>query len=375
MTTDTLLSSTIRTATSALIGSLALLAIIGGGPGTDGTTGIGANPSADAPMTRDVQLASFVAAGPDAPGCRSGFVWRDARDGDGVCVTPAERDWAHAQNAAAALHRQPGGGAYGPLTCRPGYVWRDAWNGDGVCVTPFERDVAHRQNALGPSRSLVPAATPPAGRPSPQPTPPPAPSDDSRNGGLLTEVRRELGAMRQSHYQHSTDVREATGEYYYDCSGFLDYALQRSAPAALQVLPVSKDRPLAKDVVHHLQRVAAGGVTGPWRSVGAVRDLRPGDVVSWLTPEDSDSLNTGHIMIVLESPVPNPNRSGEWLVKVSDSTSSPHAADSRGAGRNGLGTGTIGLVTDGSGRANGYYWRGGVSTELKHTTIALGRVR
>lgn len=369
MATKNLLDTVVRTATSTLVGGLTLLAVVGS---ASGTNHIGANRTGDVPMTRNVAPAAFVTSGPAAPGCRPGYVWRDARDGDGVCVTPVERDLAHAQNAAAVLHRQPGGGAYGPLTCRPGYVWRDAWDGDGVCVTPAERDIAHRQNAMGPSRSL-PAATPPAGRPSPQPTPPPAPSDASHKG-LLTEVRRELGAMRQSRYQHTTDVREATGEYYYDCSGFLDYALGRSAPEALRVLPVSKDRPLAKDVVHHLQRVAAGGARGPWRSVATVRDLRPGDVVSWLTPEDSDSLNTGHIMIVLESPVPSPNRSGEWLVKVTDSTSSPHAADSRGTGRNGLGTGTIGLVADGSGHPSGYYWRGGVSTELKHTTIALGRV-
>ena len=48
-----------------------------------------------------------------APGCRPGFVWRDARDGDGVCVSPADRDEAKRQNANAANNRQSGGGAYG----------------------------------------------------------------------------------------------------------------------------------------------------------------------------------------------------------------------------------------------------------------------
>ena len=179
--------------------------------------------------------------------------------------------------------------------------------------------------------------------------------------------------MRQSRYQHPTDVREATGEFYFDCSGFLDYALQRSVPSALQALPVSKERPLAEDVVHHLQQVAAAGTPGPWHSVGAVPELRAGDVVTWLTPEDSDSLNTGHVMIVLDTPTRSSRSADEWLVKVADSTSSPHAADSRTDGQNGLGTGTIGVVTDGSGHPVAYYWRGGVSTALKHTTIALGR--
>jgi hypothetical protein len=201
----------------------------------------------------------------------------------------------------------------------------------------------------------------------------PAPANTS-NQRFLAEVRRELNAMHQSRYQHATEVNEAIGEFYYDCSGFLDYALRRSAPAALRALPVSKERPLAKDVVHYLQRVAAGGTLGPWRSLATVADLRPGDVISWLTPEDSDSLNTGHVMIVLDRPAPSRRHADEWLVRVADSTSSPHAADSRPAGHDGLGTGTIGLVADRSGHPVGYYWRGGVSTELKHTAVALGRV-
>jgi hypothetical protein len=90
-----------------------------------------------------------------AAACKPGYVWRDARDGDTVCATPGEWDTAHAQNAAAAKYRQPGGGAYGPLTCKSGHVWRDAWDGDGVCVTPRERDVAHRQNQEGPSRAVT----------------------------------------------------------------------------------------------------------------------------------------------------------------------------------------------------------------------------
>jgi hypothetical protein len=80
-------------------------------------------------------------------------VWRDAKDGDGVCVTPTERAEAKAQNANAENNRKVGGGPYGPNTCRDGYVWREAFAGDVVCVTPFERQKAKNQNAAGPRRS------------------------------------------------------------------------------------------------------------------------------------------------------------------------------------------------------------------------------
>jgi hypothetical protein len=93
-----------------------------------------------------VPLALTTKIGTAEAGCKSGYVWRDARDGDGVCVTPAERAEAKAQNANAANNRRPGGGPYGPNTCRDGYVWREAFAGDVVCVTPFERDKAKTQN-------------------------------------------------------------------------------------------------------------------------------------------------------------------------------------------------------------------------------------
>jgi hypothetical protein len=79
-------------------------------------------------------------------------------------------------------------------------------------------------------------------------------------------------------------------------------------------------------------------------------------------------------MIVLGAPVHNPHRADEWLVKVVDSTVSPHAQDSRGADDEGLGTGTVGLVADGSGHPVGFYWRGGVSKVAKRTDVALGRL-
>jgi hypothetical protein len=79
--------------------------------------------------------------------CKSGYVWRDAQDGDGVCVTPGDRAEAKAQNANAANNRKSGGGNYGPNTCRDGYVWREAFAGDVVCVTPHERTKAEQQNS------------------------------------------------------------------------------------------------------------------------------------------------------------------------------------------------------------------------------------
>jgi hypothetical protein len=97
--------------------------------------------------------------GPDT--CKQGFVWREARPSDHVCVIPSVRDQTRTDNSLAVSRRQPGGGAYGPLTCKSGYVWRDAWDGDGVCVTPETRTQAKLDNSLAESRKSCKITTTP----------------------------------------------------------------------------------------------------------------------------------------------------------------------------------------------------------------------
>ena len=79
-------------------------------------------------------------------GCPSDLVPRNAQPGDLVCVTKQVAAQVAQENANAANLRQPGGGAYGPLTCKPGYVWREAFVGDGVCVTPDRRQETLNEN-------------------------------------------------------------------------------------------------------------------------------------------------------------------------------------------------------------------------------------
>jgi hypothetical protein len=105
--------------------------------------------------------------GPDT--CLQGFVWREARSGDTVCVTPDVRSATASQNANAAQNREPNGGAYGPDTCKSGFVWREAFDGDTVCVTPDIRQQAKADNAAAASRKQANAPQAPA----PQPVPPP----------------------------------------------------------------------------------------------------------------------------------------------------------------------------------------------------------
>ncbi|MFC4533363.1 hypothetical protein [Sphaerisporangium dianthi] len=89
--------------------------------------------------------------GPDT--CREGFVWREARPSDHVCVTGATRTQTRSDNAAAAGRWTSG--AFGAHTCVTGYVWREAFSGDDVCVTPAVRRQAALDNGQAADRKVA----------------------------------------------------------------------------------------------------------------------------------------------------------------------------------------------------------------------------
>ena len=110
--------------------------------------------------------------------CIQGFVWREARTGDTVCVTPDIRSQTLQENSTPSLNREPNGGAYGPATCKQGFVWREAFDGDTICVTPGERAQTLADNAAAESRLQVNA-------PKPSPTKPNTPTPTSAHNVVL----------------------------------------------------------------------------------------------------------------------------------------------------------------------------------------------
>lgn len=189
--------------------------------------------------------------------------------------------------------------------------------------------------------------------------------------GILTTVRRILSAARESHYQHTTHVDEAAGVYDLDCSGLLCYVLKTVLPQHYSAIPTSKThrRPLAlqfyEAFTSHDKNVARY-----WQTIHRLRDAKPGDVLVWRKAEQIPGKDTGHVMIIDESPVEDSNEL--YRVTVIDSTESPHANDSRKDGATGVGRGTMWFLVDSDGRPTGYHWklRNGKPGEIE---IAIGR--
>jgi hypothetical protein len=63
-------------------------------------------------------------------------------------VDPSQRAQASSDNANAAYRADRSNPPY----CVSGYVWRDAYDGDSVCVEPWVRDQVHYDNSQAPYR-------------------------------------------------------------------------------------------------------------------------------------------------------------------------------------------------------------------------------
>lgn len=90
--------------------------------------------------------------------CVQGYVWREARPSDHVCVRPDRREQVRRENQLADSRRQRGGGDYGPDTCKQGYVWREAFRDDHVCVDPKSRTRARQETRVAFERRIGGAA-------------------------------------------------------------------------------------------------------------------------------------------------------------------------------------------------------------------------
>lgn len=84
--------------------------------------------------------------------CKQGFVWREARASDHVCVTPQTRAQTAEDNRLAASRIDLINRTYRPNTCKQGFVWREAFPGDVVCVTPQTRAQAAEDNRQAATR-------------------------------------------------------------------------------------------------------------------------------------------------------------------------------------------------------------------------------
>jgi len=144
--------------------------------------------------------------------------------------------------------------------------------------------------------------------------------------GLAGEAVHEYDTMTATRYQAALRVNLVRGTYFYDCVGFVTYALGRRMPQARET--VYRAFNIAPSRIPSPARYVAlfgqlDGTQAGWQPVRRVTDLQPGDVVAWSYTHPHGA--NGHALIVGSAP----QRVGadQYLVTVWDSTATPHGTD------------------------------------------------
>ncbi|MDF1813443.1 MAG: hypothetical protein P1V20_14695 [Verrucomicrobiales bacterium] len=191
---------------------------------------------------------------------------------------------------------------------------------------------------------------------------------------LFISAERLLDTMTSTGYQHRTEIDEATGSIRCDCSGLVGYLLRRNFPWAYLALQGDeapwRTRPLSVTYYETFVNAHQSG-QDRWLRTNKIADAKPGDVLSWRKDEIAKGSTTGHTLLIAGHPV----QESDYLyrVRVIDSTTKIHADDTRPAGTNGVGAGTMWFVTDESHTPVGFYVDANKRLATS-TKIAIGRL-
>jgi hypothetical protein len=161
-------------------------------------------------------------------------------------------------------------------------------------------------------------------------------------------------------------------EVHCDCSFFID-ALEAHADGLtvddLQKLTGTK-HPHARQ---WYEAVAKAPADGPLVKIDKLADAKPGDFLVTAYPPDEGKRDTGHIMLLAETPVkrtasePVIDGTTQWDVPVIDSSKSHHGKDDTrvhadGTTGSGVGKGIFRLYTKADGTVAGYAWSDSVKS-------------
>lgn len=199
----------------------------------------------------------------------------------------------------------------------------------------------------------------------------PGGADTKPNVRLATRIEALLKSLKQTRYQHTTDIDVAEGVVNCDCSGLVGYFLRHEFPEAYVSLKGDeapwRKRPVA--VTFYQTFVSASNnPVDSWQRVAKLMDAAPGDVLAWRKKTIKQGSTTGHVCMIAGKP--QSAGDGRVRVRLIDSTRSPHEDDTRTGGKDGMGTGYKTFLVDHDGKCVGYL-RG--DREVR-TQIALGRV-
>lgn len=190
---------------------------------------------------------------------------------------------------------------------------------------------------------------------------------------LLGEAQDVWRKMKYSSYEHHAFIDESHGVYRVDCSSFLGFIVGKISAQAYASLPIDAPhrRPRAKNFYDYFHSLGAFEKRGGWMGIARVSDLEEGDIIAWKYDPAFGKTDTGHVVMVYETPVKEAD--GRYKIRVMDSSKGKHADDSRQENQTGIGVGTMWFRVTSEDVPNGLYWSR-KSPKISEHAIAMARV-
>lgn len=178
---------------------------------------------------------------------------------------------------------------------------------------------------------------------------------------LITLVHSTMQRLKFSSYKlGGTYFNSNRGIYEVDCSDYVDNMLHKADPCAYQSMVDSTQstKPTSNDYYVFFSELPAKTTSDNWQKVQQVQYLRPGDILVFRHKMRFGKSAAGHVMIVVNSPIPDPRVPNAFSVRVSDSAQAGHSDDTRPKHTSGIGIGTLLLkVNPETGAPNAYAWK------------------
>ncbi len=189
---------------------------------------------------------------------------------------------------------------------------------------------------------------------------------------LVDVVRKTIATLRYTAYKlGGTRIDTSRGIYVVDCSMYVDHVLKTVYPQAYTNLThwSGSDKPTSDDYYHYFTSLSENS-RSHWNTVDDVEQLRPGDILVFRYKNKIGNERGGHVMIVMDKPVP---RANAFLIRVADAASTGHSTDTRLPHASGIGIGTLLLKVDSKTyRPYAYAWKVGSRWE-KNVNFAMAR--
>lgn len=200
---------------------------------------------------------------------------------------------------------------------------------------------------------------------------PPMVAQTSLPERVASQAEFTVNNVKQTDYQHPDNIDVNLGIYDCDCNGFVSFVLEGVAPRHYGLIPKeeSQPRPRAFKYYEFLASLALESIDG-WRGIDLLKDARRGDIIAWRFPKIEAGHDTGHVLLVAETP--QVNDSGILIVRVYDSANEPHFDDTREAGTSGVGSGFINFEVNEAGGPMAFQFAPGDG--FATFPIAIGRL-